>query len=130
VIFVGGHHENVAGSSSERRHFGSERCEVQRLENSHEVRDEVGAVLTAQRGLQYESSVTATLVTAGGQNRDLVALRRKRFGILGYFRHLLLQLLQPFDHLSQKRSLVRLNKIINSKAVSLFFKVSLRCNKI
>lgn len=87
MVFIRGHHENVAGSSSERGHFGLERFQAQRPQDFDELGDEIGAVLAAQRGLEYEASVivvtttVVVVVTAGGQDGDLICLRRKRFGI-------------------------------------------------
>lgn len=112
VFFVSSDDENVASSSSESCHFGFEGFEVKRVEDFYEVRDEVRAVLAAQRGLEDEPPVVTTggvIPSGGGEHRDLVSLRRDGFE-LGDLGCLLLQLLHPLNNLRQKRSLVCLNQ--------------------
>lgn len=106
MFFVCSNHENVARSSSERGHFCFEGFQVKRVQDFYEVRNEVGAVLAAQRGLEHQPPIAA-VVPAGGKHRDLVCFRRNRLQ-LRYLRRLLLQFLHSLHNLRKKRSLVRL----------------------
>lgn len=106
MFFVCSHHKNVARSSSQRGHFCFQGFQVKRVQDFYEVRDQVGAVLAAQRGLEDQPPIAA-VVPAGREHRDLVSFRRNRLQ-LRYLRRLLLQLLHSLHNLRQKRSLVRL----------------------
>ena len=103
MVFVRGYHKNVAGSSTKCCHFGLDCSQAQGLEDFDEVRDEVGAVFAAQRGLEYEPAgavvAASTAVAAYGDDCDLVGLGRNGFKFFCELRCLLLELFHPLDHL-------------------------------
>ena len=81
VFLVGGNHQNVARSPSESGHFGPQGRQVKGLEDLDELRDEVGAVLAAQGGLEYQPPVAGVVAAGGGEDGDLVGLRGNGFEV-------------------------------------------------
>jgi hypothetical protein len=95
--------EHVADAAAEGGHLGAERAEAQRAQRLYELREEVGPVVAADRGLEHGA--------ARGEHHDLVVLRREqvRRRRLTDAGQTLLQVPYPLHRLRQQRRLVYLH---------------------
>lgn len=95
--------EHVADAAAEGGHLGAERAEAERAQRLDELREEVGAVVAADGGLEHGA--------ARREHHDLVVLRREqvRRRRLADAGHPLLQVTHPLHRLRQQRRLVYLD---------------------
>jgi hypothetical protein len=99
---VGGDEEHVLDAAAEGGDLGLERAQAERLERADEVRQQVGAVVAAERRAHDEAAV----LVAGRVDGELVGLGGELARLLRDLRRLPLQLLDVLDHLRQQRRLV------------------------